>query len=262
MSEEPDASEAQAPVVLRRDTPLDVLVAVLLWLVGLAWLVPVMGLLMLLHRTIGVDRVQWLERLYCRGQIFFTGTRWRSVVDPAIDPARAYVFVQNHTSHLDHCAMYCATPHLKQGVELASHFDYPIYGPFMRGRGTIPVDPGNPKALRDLVKRMRAELAGGHSLLVFPEGTRTLDGRLGPFREGTLRIVLGLGAPIVPVTVTGLYRVMRKGSSLIRPGHRITVYCDAPIETKDLTRSDLPVLVEQVRAAMNAHLDAYWQQQM
>lgn len=261
MRDEPDAAQVRAPIVLRRDTPLDVLMAAILWLIGLAWLVPMMGALMVLHRTIGVERVQWLERLYCRGQIFLTGTRWRAVVDPAIDPTRAYVFVQNHTSHLDHCAMYCATPHLKQGVELAAHFAYPIYGPFMRGRGTIPVDPGNPKALRDLLKRMRAELARGRSLLVFPEGTRTVDGRLGPLREGTLRIVLGLGTPIVPVTVTGLYRVMRKGSSLIHPGHQVTVYCDAPIETKDMARTDLPLLVARVRDAMNARLDAYWDEQ-
>jgi 1-acyl-sn-glycerol-3-phosphate acyltransferase len=62
----------------------------------------------------------------------------------------------------------------------------------------------------------------------------------------------------VPVTVTGMYRVMRKGSYLIRPGYDVTVYCDEPIETAGLTRRDVPALIERVRAVMRARLDAYW----
>ena len=103
-----------------------------------------------------------------------------------------------------------------------------------------------------------ARLARGSSLLVFPEGTRTLDGRLGEFQPGVFRIVQQLGAPIVPVTVTGMYRVMRKGSYLIRPGYDVTVYCDAPIETAGVGRSRLPELMDRVRAAMQVRLEADW----
>ena len=109
-----------------------------LWAAGVAWLAPMMGLQMVLHRTVGPDRMQWVERLYTRGQVALTGSRWRAVVDPAIDPGTPYLFFQNHTNHLDHCAMYAATPHFKQGVELEEHFRYPIYGAFMRSRGTLP----------------------------------------------------------------------------------------------------------------------------
>jgi hypothetical protein len=62
----------------------------------------------------------------------------------------------------------------------------------------------------------------------------------------------------VPVTVTGMYRVMRKGSLLIRPGYDVTVYCDAPIETKDVGRHQLRQLIQRVRGVMTARLDAYW----
>jgi 1-acyl-sn-glycerol-3-phosphate acyltransferase len=107
---------------------------------------------------------------------------------------------------------------------------------------------------------MRDEVQRGHSLLVFPEGTRTLTGHLGELQPGVFRIVQQIGVPIVPVTVTGMYRVMRKGSYLIRPGYDVTVYCDAPIETKNTPRKDLPQLVERVRSTMQGRLDAYWQQ--
>jgi 1-acyl-sn-glycerol-3-phosphate acyltransferase len=245
-------------IALEPDAPIDYVISSVLWAAGLGWLVPMMGLQMALYRVLPPERLQWLERLYTRGQVALTGSRWRAVVDPAIDPARPYAFFQNHINHLDHCTMYCATPHVKQGVELEEHFRYPIYGQYMRARGTIPVRRGDAAQLRQLVQRMRAELELGRSLLVFPEGTRTLTGELGEFQPGVFRIVQQLGAPIVPVTVTGMYRVMRKGSYLIRPGHDVTVYCDAPIETARLNRRDVPALIERVRATMQARLDAYW----
>ena len=245
-------------VVLRPDTLQDHVISGALWAAGLAWLVPMMALQMTLYRLTDPRRLQWLERLYTRGQIALTGSRWRAVVHAAIDPARPYAFFQNHVNHLDHCTLYCATPHFKQGLELEEHFRFPVYGAYMRRRGTIPVRRGDPAQLRMLVQRMRQELGRGSSLLIFPEGTRTLDGHLGELQPGLFRVVQQLGAPIVPVTVTGMYRVMRKGSYLIRPGHEVTVYCDEPIETTGLSRRDVPALVERVRGIMQARLDAYW----
>jgi 1-acyl-sn-glycerol-3-phosphate acyltransferase len=255
-----DAAGTDSNVALRSDTLVDYALSAVLWGAGVGWLVPMMGLQRALYRVVDPRRLQWLERLYTRGQVALTGSRWRAVVDPAIDPARPYVFFQNHVNHLDHCTMYCATPHFKQGVELEDHFRYPVYGPYMRARGTIPVRRGDAAQLRQLVTSMREALARGDSLLVFPEGTRTLTGRLGEFQPGLFRIVQQLGAPIVPVTVTGMFRVMRKGSYLIRPGYDVTVYCDAPIATAGTTRRDAPAIMARVRQAMAARLDAYWRE--
>lgn len=264
-SASPPYTRAQAsarvppPVTLAQDGPLDYLLSGALWALGVSWLVPMMSLQMLGHRSVGPERMQWLERLYARGQLALTGSRWRAVVDPAIDPARPYLFFQNHVNHLDHCTMYAATPHFKQGVELEEHFKYPVYGAFMRSRGTVPVKRGTMRDFLQLRDSVAAELARGRSMLVFPEGTRTLTGHLGELQSGVFRIAQELEAPIVPVTVTGMYRVMRKGSLLIRPGHDVTVYCDAPIETRGTGRRELRGLIEQVRSVMNARLDAYWQ---
>ncbi len=250
----------ERPVALAPDTLADQLIAAGLWGAGIAWLGPMMALQMALHRSVGPERIQWLERLYTRGQVLLTGSRWRAVVDPGIDPARPYMFFQNHTNHLDHCAMYAATSHFKQGVELAEHFSYPIYGAFMKSRGTIPVERGASREALALRDRMRQAMERGQSLLVFPEGTRTQSGRLGELRAGVFRIAQEIGAPIVPVTVTGMYRVMRKGSLLIRPGYDVTVYCDAPIETRGTGRRELRKLMEQVQGVMTGRLDDYWAQ--
>lgn len=247
-----------APIELEPAGFADNIVSVGLWGAGLAWLVSLMGAQMALMCFVDPRRIDWLARVYTRGQVALTGSRWRAVVDPGVDPKRPYLFFQNHTNHLDHCTIYCATNHFKQGVELDEHFKYPVYGWFMKQRGTIPVRLGSVSGMRELTQSMRSEISRGNSLLVFPEGTRTLDGHLGVFQPGMFRVARLLQAPIVPVTVTGMYRVMRKGSYLIRPGHQVTVYCDRPVETAGLSIRDIPDLMARVHKVMSDRLETYW----
>ena len=230
-----------------------------LWALGLSWGLPMMSGLNLLQKRFPADRLDRLNRLYTRVQIALTGSRWRSVVHPDIDPKGVYLFAQNHTNHFDHVALYPATPHFKQGIELEEHFRYPVYGPFMKSRGTIAVRRGSRSAFEEMRRAMVAEVARGHSLLVFPEGTRTLDGRVGPFRRGVFHIARELGVPIVPVAVTGSFEMMRKGSWVIHPGHTITVYCEKPIPTAGMSKAEIPALMEQVRSVIAARVDAYFE---
>lgn len=221
---------------------------------GLAWAIPVMTAMTLSHWLVGTNRTEWLTRIYTRVQIKLTGSRWRAVVDPAVRPDRPYVFMQNHTNHFDHAVMYCATPHIKQGIELAKHFRYPFYGWMMRSRGTIPIHGSGRNRRAELLQSMQTELQRGRSILVFPEGTRTRDGKLGRFRRGIFELVAELGVPIVPVTVTGTFAMMRKGSWLIRPGQHITVYCDAPIGIATGSRQEIDAAMGAIRAAMAQRL--------
>ena len=241
---------------------LEKLVGLAMWGPGITWLTSMMSTLMLVQRFVPSDRVDWLTRIYTRGQVFVSGTRVRTVVHPSVDPARVYMFAQNHVNMLDHCTCYTATPHFKQGIELKSHFNIPVYGWFMRQRGTIPIErDASPKdAYRSLSEHMRREVERGHSLLVFPEGTRTLTGRVGPFQGGVFRIAHSMGLPIVPVTITGMFEVMRKGEPYINPGHEVTVYVDEPIETKGMPKGKLPELTERVRSLIAARVDAYYDQ--
>jgi 1-acyl-sn-glycerol-3-phosphate acyltransferase len=138
----------------------------LLWSAGVSWLVPMMTTMMAVGAVVPPHRTEWLSRLYCRGQVAMTGATWRAVVDPGVDPARPYLFASNHVNLLDHVTMYCATPHFKQGLELESHFSIPVYGWFMRQRGTIPVKKGlSPESqIAALRESFRAEVDRGHSL--------------------------------------------------------------------------------------------------
>ena len=237
---------------------VDLAVSAGLWGLGLSWMVPSLGAMTAVYSLIPSHRVNFLGRLYCKGQIALTGSRWRAVVHPAVDPAQPYVFAQNHTNHFDHVMLYNATPHFKQGIELEDHFKYPFYGWFMKARGTIPVRRRTKGQTNGLLEGMRREVDGGRSILAFPEGTRTRDGRVGPFKRGVFFAARELGVPIVPVAVTGSFDLMRPGSFVLRPGNEITVYCEEPIPTEGLSEDDVPALADEVRRVVAARVDAYW----
>jgi 1-acyl-sn-glycerol-3-phosphate acyltransferase len=228
----------------------------IIWVLAGGFLVFALSFLTVLYQFVKPDRVQFLTRLYCRLQLALTFNKQTHHVHPGVDPRTQYLFIQNHTSHLDHVAMYTATPHFKQGIELETHFDYPFYGWFMKARGTIPV-PKDRKGAREAVREaVRSEVEAGHSILGFPEGHRTLTGQVGRFHDGLFQIAVELGVPIVPVAVTGLYDVLHKGSLLIRPGNEIIVYVEEPIATNGLTMEDVPTLRDRVRDTISARVEA------
>ncbi len=239
-------------------TAWDRIVSVLIWVLAGGFLVLTVSFLTILYRFVKADRVQPLERLYCRLQLALTFNRQTHHVHPDVDSGTSYIFIQNHSSHLDHVAMYTATPHFKQGIELESHFEYPFYGWFMKARGTIPVPKDRAGALEVLREAVCAEVDAGHSILGFPEGHRTKTGHVGPFYDGLFRVAIELGVPIVPVAVTGLFEVLHKGSLVIRPGNEIAVYVEEPIATEALTEDDIAALRDRVRNTIAARVDAHF----
>jgi len=244
-------------------SPLQKVVGVCMWAPGLTWLMGGMGTLMLLQRFLPSHRLEKLTRIYTRGQIAAAFTSLDYVVHPDVDPATQYMFAQNHVNLLDHCTMYNATSHFKQGIELASHFEVPVYGWFMKQRGTIPVH--KEKSAAEMVSimksRMHDEVQRGHSLLVFPEGTRTKNGRVGSFRPGVLRLGYELGLPIVPVAVTGMFEVLRKGEIYVVPG-KVTVHIEKPVPTRGVPERDFRALVQHVRDIVATRVDHYYQQRL
>jgi 1-acyl-sn-glycerol-3-phosphate acyltransferase len=242
----------------RATTGWNRVVSLIIWVVAGGFLVFALSFLTIVYQVIKPDQVQFLERLYCRLQLALTFNKQTHRVHPDVDPRTQYLFIQNHTSHLDHVAMYTATPHFKQGIELETHFDYPFYGWFMKARGTIPVPKDRSGALQALSRAVRGELDADHSILGFPEGHRTLTGHVGRFHDGLFHIAIELGVPVVPVAVTGLYEVLHKGSLVIRPGNEIVVHVEEPIPTDRMTAQDVPALRDQVRDVISTRVEAHW----
>jgi 1-acyl-sn-glycerol-3-phosphate acyltransferase len=232
--------------------------SVLLWAIGIAWLMLGTTPITLLSRWLSTERLDPWTRLYTRSQVAVTTARWRAIVDPAVDPDQTYLFCQNHVNILDYCTMYPSTPHVKQGIELESHFKIPFYGWFMKGRGTIGINRDDPRALVKLIRACKAEVAKGRSLLMFPEGTRTRTGRVAAFETGAVHIARQLGLPIVPVAVLGMHEVQPTGSWRFRAFQEVVVEVMAPIPTAGLAREDVEALSARVRDQIAARVDAWY----
>ena len=239
-------------------TLLEKLSSLSVWVACLLFVIPMGATMLLLQHYFHPADLDPISRWFVRGFTVLCRMRWRAVVHPGIDPDRPYIFCQNHVNHFDFFICYRATPHFKQGLELEDHFRWPVYGWVMKQRGTIPVRPGARGRVAELREGFRKEIEQGNSILAFPEGGRTLDGRVAPFRSGVFYIARDLGVPVVPVAVTGTQDVMRKGSLLIRPDRDVTVYCEEPVETTGVPDEEMDALVERVHGAIARRVDAYF----
>lgn len=161
---------------------------------------------------------------------------------------RAVVFMPNHQGNVDPPALFSVLPPM---LALAKKelFSIPILGRAMRMRGFVPVDRKNRERAIQAVEEAVVKLKEGQSFIAFPEGTRSRDGRLQPFKKGVFVMAIKAGVPVVPVSVSGSSRIMQKGKPGIRPGTvRITIH-DA-IPTNALTPDDREKLSNEVRAAI------------
>ena len=256
-STEPETETEAAPP--KDATLIDRARSVALWGRGLAWLLPWTSSMIAMNKVLGADKIQPVNRAFCAGMLKSVGAKCTFHTHPDVREDEQYIFAQNHVNHFDFVTMHNATGHFKQGIELETHFKYPFYGWFMESRGTVAVPADRAKRTNAVRSQMKREVERNHSLLAFPEGTRTKDGRVAPFRTGIFFIARDLGLKVVPTAVTGMFEVMRKGSLVIRPGD-VDVYCDAPIDFAGLSDEEVPAQAEKVRAQIASRVDAYLEQ--
>ncbi len=165
---------------------------------------------------------------------------------------RVVVFMANHQGNCDPPALLAVLPTVSIMAK-KEFFRIPILNRAMLARGFIPVDRKHREAAIAAVEQAVRSLQAGHSFLVFPEGTRSRDGRLQPLKKGVFIMALKVGAPIVPVSVSGSNKIMPKGKFVIHPGRvRITVH--DPVATEGLPLDDRELIVERVRQALLAGL--------
>jgi 1-acyl-sn-glycerol-3-phosphate acyltransferase len=169
-----------------------------------------------------------------------------------IEPGRPYVFMPNHESFLDGPLVMVLIPGVARVIMKKSILKIPIVGTAMLFVGFVPVDrKGAEGGKKSIARAVRLMAGHGYSFLIFPEGTRSLDGRMGPFRRGGFFLALDSGAPVVPVTIMGTRALMPKGQWYARRG-RVRVIFHEPIPVTGYSKESMPVLMEKVRAAIAA----------
>jgi len=157
----------------------------------------------------------------------------------------SYVFAANHQSIYDIPVLFWSLDFELRILAKASLGSFPFLGWHLARTGHVLVDRKNPGA--DLFRQVRGLMKAGYSLFVFPEGTRSPDGRVGVFKGGSFYLAMQAGLPIVPLSIVGSRHVMRKGQLTTRPGH-VTLIVHDPIATT--ANPDPPI--REVRALTNA----------
>ena len=162
------------------------------------------------------------------------------------------VVVANHLSLLDILVLYGLFRPYKW-VSKASIFRIPFIGWNMRLNGYVGLKRGDRESIKRMMAQCRAHLAAGSPVLIFPEGTRSPDGRLQPFKDGAFKLACEAGCPVIPVAITGTERGLPKHGVMLRDRMAAAVEVLAPIHPADVG-GDPDRLREAVRAALVAAL--------
>lgn len=167
-----------------------------------------------------------------------------------IEPKKTYLFMSNHSSLFDIPLLEAYIPTFVRGVEALRQFKWPIYGWAIKRLGNIPIDRENIHASIRSMKTTERSLKGGMSIVILPEGHRTLDGNLGEFKKLPFHLAKNAGVSIIPVGISGLFHLKRKGSWLIRP-RPVSIKFGEPMSAETIQSFTIDELRDEIRVKIS-----------
>lgn len=191
-----------------------------------------------------------LAGIWARSILFGSRIKVRVRGVSNIDPSRSYIFMPNHQSLFDIPVILGCLP--VQFRWLAKHelFKIPLFGIAMQRTGYISIDRSNRKAAFKSLQIAARNIRNGVSVVIFPEGTRSSDGRILPFKKGGFVLAIKSGVPITPIIIQGTSAIMTKNQRKITPGE-VLLEVRPPIATSDYTLKNKEALMERVRSVIS-----------
>ena len=159
--------------------------------------------------------------------ITFTEVNYQEISE--FEKNDSYIIMPNHQSAFDIFSLFAYLPVEFRWVSKKENFKIPVVGQAMKVMNEISVDRGNIKDLKSTINSMKKCLERGISVLIFPEGTRSIDGNLLPFKKGGFFLALSSGKKILPVAIWGTKNINKRGSLLVTPFQRITILIGEPV---------------------------------
>jgi 1-acyl-sn-glycerol-3-phosphate acyltransferase len=193
----------------------------------------------------------WCARPWAALILLTAGVRVRATGRERLDSAHPVIFISNHQSHFDVLALIRSLPGQYRIIAKKELFSIPVFGWALALSGFIKLDRADRTQARASLDLAAARVRAGRSVVVFPEGTRSPDGRLLPFKKGGFILAIESGAPVVPISISGSRGVLGKETLDIKRG-AIDVAFGAPIPTRELAYDDRNALIEKTRAAIEA----------
>lgn len=188
-------------------------------------------------------------RIFC----YITFVRVKVEGRENIDRKTSYVFVSNHQGAYDIFTIYGFLHHDFKWMMKVSLRSIPLVGFACEKAGHIMVDKSSPKRIKETMTTAEERLKGGTSLVVFPEGARTWDGNLRPFKRGAYQLAVEFGLPVVPLTIDGAFDVMPRSTYQIRPG-KIKLTIHKPIFPDEAEGHNLDTLMQESYDAIQSVL--------
>ena len=223
----------------------------LLWVSCLVTFIVAVSLYIALSLIITPARLHSVARVGCRVILASAGQRVRvSGAFPSVEGG-PYIYVFNHTSLLDTFIMVSVLPEFVGAIGKREQFQMPLWGWALRRWGAVPISRDRLQDAINSLGEVERSVLAGRSLLIAPEGTRSPDGALGPFRKGPFHVALNTGAPVIPVRITGAYEAKSRGDWVLRSG-RIDVHILEPVLSAEHDAHDVTGLRDEVRARFEA----------
>lgn len=173
------------------------------------------------------------------------GVEIREVGKENLRPGQNYIFMSNHASNLD---PPIEIPSIRKRCSVLVKkelFRIPILGTGMKMAQLVPVDRSNREAAIESVREGVEVLRTGLNMLIYPEGTRTPDGKLLPFKKGPFHLAMESGVPVLPLTILGTYEAWPKHRFALRAGVVTVVYHPAIDPRNYADREDLMAAVRE-----------------
>ncbi len=170
-----------------------------------------------------------------------------------LSPTQTYLFLSNHQSNLDAPIIISVAGRQLRALFKQEMMRIPVLPLAMRKVGFVPIDRTDPARAHASLDQGAQMLKDGHSFFAFPEGTRSRNGSLGPFKKGVFHMALKSGVPIVPVSIKNASVVQPAGTYAIRPGVVEVTFHD-PISTAEFQVEDRDRLIEATRTSIAAGL--------
>jgi 1-acyl-sn-glycerol-3-phosphate acyltransferase len=194
--------------------------------------------------------------LWCRLVLWTAAVRVESVGRANLPANGSYILVANHQSYLDPCGLVRALGSVPRFVTKRELCAVPVFGQAVRALGQIVIDRSDPESAKRTIEAAAQTLPGGVQVCFFAEGTRSVDGSIGPFKKGAVVLGLQTGLPLVPVSISGSRHLMSKGSLVVRPGGRIRVVFGTPVPTAGAPFERRDALTAALRDAVIRAFDA------
>jgi 1-acyl-sn-glycerol-3-phosphate acyltransferase len=222
------------------------------WFTAIGLLAPFLILLCLI--TGNENAIYAPVRFFVRLGLRLVGVRVEVEGLERLDPNQAYIFTPNHQSLIEVPLFVTYLGRNPAYLAKKEVFRYPIFGYGIGLMGVVPVDRSNSPAAVESARQATENLRRGKSYVVYPEGTRSPDGRLLPFKKGAFMMAIDAGVPVVPVTISGATRIMPKAQIRVYPSTvRISVH--DPIGTGGYSKDNVSELMERARAKVLSYLD-------